>query len=218
MKEGSTPTSTEAPEATEATEPATKRPRRHPSGPFERMDSDSDETLIERWRAHEDDGAFTELVHLHQRDAYRLAYRIAGNHEDAHDLAQEAFVRVHRGLKSFRGESSFKTWLYRIVVNLSLNHVRKMRKERDGHVDIDGVALPVAPRALQAVLQEETRVRLEGAIEKLPEKQKKTLILKVFHELKYVEIAAVMSCSVGTAKANFFHAVQSLKREMGGLG
>ena len=159
----------------------------------------------------------TVTIHVikigHRKDVYALAYRISGNHEDAHDLAQDAFVRVYKGLAAFRGEASFRTWLYRIVFNLSLNHARKTRRETQGRVDIEDVALPVAPRGLDSVLEGEAKERLHGAIGKLPEKQRKTLILKVFHELKYVEIARVMSCSVGTAKANFFHAVQSLKRE-----
>ena len=174
-----------------------------------------DEELVKRFREQADEAAFTELVERHQRDVNRLAYRIAGNHEDAHDLAQEAFVRVYRGIAKFRGEAAFKTWLYRIVVNLSLNHLRKSKREREGRVNVEDVALPVAARALTDVLSAEARERIQGAIGRLPEKQKKTLILKVFHELKYVEIARVMSCSVGTAKANFFHAVQSLKREVG---
>ena len=174
-----------------------------------------DDALITRFREDGDESAFEELVERHRRDVYHLAFRVAGNHEDANDLSQEAFVRVYRALPRFRGESSFKTWLYRIVLNLSLNHVRSARREREGRVDVDGVTLPVAAQGLTLVLQGETRRILEGAIEKLPPKQKKTLILKVFHELKYVEIARVMSCSVGTAKANFFHAVKSLKREMG---
>ena len=176
---------------------------------------ESDETLVERFRENGDERAFTALVERHRRDVYRLAWRMSGNHDDAHDLSQEAFVRVYKSLGRFRGDAAFKTWLYRIVVNLSLNHVRKSRKESLGRVDVDDVVLPVQAVGLGQVIAAEAREELHGAIEKLPEKQRKTLILKVFHELKYVEIARVMSCSVGTAKANFFHAVQSLKREMG---
>jgi len=177
---------------------------------------ETDLELIRRFCDQGDEAAFNALVGRHQRDVYRLAYRIASNHEDAHDLSQEAFVRVYRKLGDFRGDAAFKTWLYRIVVNLSLNHVKKTNKERKTHVDIDGVVIAVAPRGLHAALEAESRERLRGAIRKLPDKQRKTLILKVFHDLKYTEIAGVMKCSVGTSKANFFHAVKALKKQLGG--
>jgi len=176
---------------------------------------DSDTTLIERFRLHGDETAFNQLVERHKRDAYRLAYRVAGNHEDAHDLAQEAFIRVYRSLERFRGDSSFRTWLYRIVMNLSLNHVKRARRHTDGHVAVEDVSLPVPARGLTSVLAEEERRRLSDAIERLPERQRRTLILKTYEELKYTEISAIMGCSVGTAKANFFHAVRGLRRLLG---
>ena len=178
------------------------------------MTVDSDEQLIERFRTDGDEGAFNELVERHQRDVYRLAFRLAHNQEDAHDLGQEAWVRVYRSLGRFRGESSFRTWLCRIVMNVGLNHLRKTRHDREQRTRIEEVSLPVAPTGLSDVLDAEARVRLEGAIDRLPEKQRRTLVLKVFQELKYTEIAEVMGCSVGTAKANFFHAVRSLKRQL----
>lgn len=177
-----------------------------------------DETLIARFRDHGDDLAFNQLVVRHQRDVYRLAHRMAGDHDDAHDLAQEAFVRVYRSLDRFRGDSAFKTWLYRIVVNLSLNHIKRTRRESLSRVDLDDVSLPVAARSLDLLVEAESSEQVRGAIAKLPQRQKQTLILKVFHELKYTEIARIMKCSVGTAKANFFHAVQRLRREMGNPG
>ena len=176
--------------------------------------TDQDRTLIERFCSNGDESAFNQIVERHQRDVYRLAYRFAGNHEDAHDLAQEAFVRVYKSLDKFRGDARFKTWLYRIVVNLSLNHVNRAKKQRDRQVAVDDVNLPVAATSLQDVIQQQTREQLHGAIRTLPEKQRKTLILKVFQELKFTEVARVMKCSVGTAKANYFHAVKGLKRRL----
>lgn len=175
-----------------------------------------DDTLIERFRQEGDEHAFTELVLRHQREVYRLAFRLSGNHEDANDLSQEAFVRVYRSLARFRGESSFRTWLYRIVMNVSLNHIRRAKREHMSSLATDGseFAVAVAPRALDELVRGERSEQLQRAIEHLPDKQRKTLVLKVFHELKYTEIASVMSCSVGTAKANFFHAVQALKRRI----
>ena len=173
-----------------------------------------DAELIARFRDQADESAFNLLVERHQRDVYRLAYRYAGSHEDAHDLAQEAFVRVHRGLARFRGDARFKTWLYRIVVNLGLNHVERRKRELQGRVSLDDVTLEVAPRGELDVLAEEARSELRAAISELPDRQRKTVILKVFHELRFKDVAAVMKCSVGTAKANYFHALRGLRRRL----
>lgn len=175
---------------------------------------ESDESLVERFQLAGDEEAFRALVERHRRDVYRLAYRVSGNHEDAHDLSQESFVRVYRSLKSFRRDSAFRTWLYRIVMNLSLNHLKKRGREKTSPLGESEELLRVEPSGLSLLLAGERSRHLKAAIDRLPPRQKQTLILKVFRELKYVEIASVMRCTVGTAKANFFHAVRALRREL----
>jgi len=177
-----------------------------------------DSILVERCR-HGDEGAFNQLVERHKREAYRIARRLTGSHEDARDLAQDAFIRCYHSLENFRGECSFRTWLHRIVVNLGLNELKSPRVRRRAEMP-EGLMdrLPAGGDGADpaADLERARRSeRLKAAIDRLPPKQKQTLTLKVYGELKYEEISKVMRCPVGTAKANFYHAVKRLRELMG---
>jgi RNA polymerase sigma-70 factor (ECF subfamily) len=157
--------------------------------------------------------AFDVLVTRHQRAVYRLCYRFVGNHDDAADLAQEVFLRAYRGLRGFKGDSALATWLYRIAVNVSLNRVSVKAPPTE---TLDGSG-PIAARAqdpVVALIREETAVRVRSAVARLPNKQRVTLILRVYHELSHKEIASVLGTSVGAVKANFFHALNNLKRTL----
>ena len=159
--------------------------------------------------------AFDLLVARHQRDVYRLCYRYVGNHEDAHDMAQEAFLKAYRGLKSFRGDSAFSTWLYRIAVNTCLNF-RAARRPAAVAVPEE---LPDAGEAAgERLVRRERERQVRAAVERLPEKQRATLILKVYHELTHEEVARVLGSTVGTVKANLFHALANLRRGMAKTG
>ena len=155
--------------------------------------------------------AFDVLVSRHQRSVYRLCYRFVNNHEDAADLAQDVFLRAYRGLRSFRGESTLATWLYRIAVNLSLNRVAARPPLTQS---LDGIAhLADRPRdPAAALIREETAARVRAAVARLPGRQRATLILRVYHDLSHQEIAAVLGTSAGAAKANFFHALTNLRK------
>lgn len=155
--------------------------------------------------------AFDVIVERHRRVVYQLCYRFVGNHEDAADLAQDVFVRAFKGLGSFKGNSSFTTWMYRIGVNTCLNRVAVKRPVTE--------SIDVAPRIddravdpLHAVMRDERAAVVRRAIEKLPPKQRATLVLRVYQELSHEEIARVLGSSVGAVKANFFHALGNLKR------
>jgi RNA polymerase sigma-70 factor (ECF subfamily) len=162
--------------------------------------------------------AFDTLVERHQRHVYLLCYRFAGNHEDASDLAQDVFVRAYRGLKTFKGQASVGTWLYRIGVNVCLNRVAA-KTVKPGPLEPllaasdERIASP-AESATEALLRDERAVRVRAAIARLPKKQRSTLILRIYHELPHDEIAAILGSSVGAVKANFFHALNNLKRIM----
>lgn len=169
--------------------------------------------LTDRARRGEE-GAFDALVHRYKKDVYRLAYRFAGNAEDAHDLAQDAFLKAYLSLSDFRGDASFKTWIYRITMNLSINHVRSAAVSRKSDVPAEELDPAKSGKILSSILSSEMGDRLREAIDMLPPRQRETLVLKVYHDLKYTEIAEVMGCSVGTAKANFFHAVGHLRKAL----
>ena len=162
-------------------------------------------------------GAFDLVVERHRRSVYMLCWRFVGNHEDASDLSQDIFLRAFRGLRSFRGQSSLATWLYRIGVNVCLNRVRaKTPLERitesiedRQHVDTRSES------ASDHLLRMERGARVRAAIAELPRKQRATLILRMYHEMSHQEIADVLGSSVGAVKANFFHALGNLKKHLG---
>ena len=173
---------------------------------------DEDLNLITRTEAGERE-AFNDLVRKYQKPLYALLYRMVGNPEDASDLLQKALVKAFTGLKSFERRSTFKTWLYQIAINLAKNVYRD--RARIEQVPIDNVVIRRNPRTIENLIIKENRQLLRQALANLPEKQRITLMLRVQEEKKFEEIADIMGCSLGTAKANFHHAVQKLKVLMG---
>jgi RNA polymerase sigma-70 factor (ECF subfamily) len=171
-----------------------------------RLRRDDREAIEQSQRGERD--AFDRLVERYQRDVYRLCYRYLNNHEDASDVAQEAFLRAYRAIRSFRGDSSFATWLYRIAVNACLNF-RAAR--RPTTTEVPEVADPRAGAQEHLEHDEQSR-RVREAVSRLPEKQRATVILKVYHELTHEEVARVLGSSVGTVKASLFHALGNLRK------
>jgi RNA polymerase sigma-70 factor, ECF subfamily len=155
--------------------------------------------------------AFDVIVERHRRGVYQLCYRYVGNHEDAADLAQDAFVRAFKGLKGFKRESSLSTWLYRITINVCLNRVslKTPRMTAIGPIDRPDVRME---RADAKLLREERAAEVRAAIAQLPRKQRATLILRIYHDLPHEQIAGILGSSVGAAKANLFHALANLKK------
>lgn len=159
--------------------------------------------------------AFDLLVARYQKPIYRLCYRYVNNHDDANDLAQEVFLKAWRAIGRFRGDSAFSTWLYRIAVNACLNF-RALR--RPATSELPESLVDPRPGASAAVEREDEAGRVRAAVRRLPQKQRATLILKVFHELTHEEVAQVLGSTVGTVKSNLFHALSNLRREMAGTG
>jgi RNA polymerase sigma-70 factor (ECF subfamily) len=174
------------------------------------MDEDLD--LINRTAAG-DREAFNELVLKYQKPLYYLLYRMVSNHEDASDLLQKTFVKAFTGLGSFQRRSTFKTWLYQIAINLAKNVYRDRSKAQQ--VPIDDVIIRRDPRTLEALIQKESRLLLRQALAGLPEKQRMTVMLRIQEGRTFEEIAEIMQCSLGTAKANYHHGVRKLKTMMG---
>jgi RNA polymerase sigma-70 factor, ECF subfamily len=180
--------------------------------PLERL---SDTTLVELSLTGRTE-AFDQIVERHRRHVYQLCYRFVGNHEDASDLAQDVFVRAFRGLKGFRGHSSLGTWLYRIGVNVCLNRVKTktpIMEPLDPRQHVDRSESPA-----DRLLTHERAARVRAAIARLPRKQRATLVLRMYHQLSHQEIADVLGSSVGAVKANFFHALGALKKQLVGRG
>jgi len=142
---------------------------------------------------------------------HSLARRMTGFEGDPDELTQDVFVRAFKGLGSFKGNSSFSTWIYRIGVNTCLNRVAVKRPATES-IDASPRADDRAVDPLHAVMRDERALVVRRAIEKLPPKQRATLVLRVYQELSHEEIARVLGSSVGAVKANFFHALGNLKR------
>ncbi len=155
-----------------------------------------------------DVGAFEELVKRYQVSIYNLVFRLVRNEGAAADVAQMAFIKAYEGLRSFRGGSSFKTWLYRIAINLSKNYLRDQgrRKEDLGEVDTTSASNP-----LEVLIEDERRQLFHKAFKTLSARQRLVVKLKVDEGMGYREIAKIMGCSVGTVKASFHYACARLR-------
>jgi RNA polymerase sigma-70 factor, ECF subfamily len=153
--------------------------------------------------------AFDRLVERYQRQVYRLCYRYVNNHHDANDMTQEAFVKAFRALSRFRGDSGFATWLYRIAVNTCLNFKAAPKPEKE---PLSDTMADLSPDASDQMETDERSRLVREAVTRLPEKQRATLILKVYHELSHQEVAEIVGASVGTVKANLFHALGNLRK------
>ena len=157
----------------------------------------------------EETTTFEELVREHRGRIYGICYRYVGNPADAEDLAQDVLLKVYRGLPTFRGDASLSTWIYRIAVNTCLNWISS-RKGRTDELPKDLLDKGLSP--VERLFEREVKELVQAAIRKLPDRQRMTRVLRVYEELTHKEIAEVMSCPVGTAKANFFFALKNLRK------
>ena len=176
---------------------------------------DADALLVARFRDG-DARAFEELVRRYRRAIWHLALRYLRDRHEAEDVAQRAFVRAFEKIVHFRGDASFRTWLYRITVNLSLNHLRDHAREKPRPIDEDALTVAGPDTAGGDATPDAQRRarRLRESIEQLPPKQRLVMELRVFEELPFREVAAVAECSEDSAKANFHHALKRLRELM----
>lgn len=182
-------------------------------------EAETDEALVAAFQAG-DASAFDELVMRHRRQIHRVCRGILKSPEQADEACQDAFVKAWQGLARFKGESTFKTWMYRIGMNAA--HDMRAREATQARVrDESAREAPILARAVRPsdpVAHEQELGILREAIARLPDRQRETLLLKVQGDLKYTEISEILGCPVGTAKANFHHAVQNLKRQLATSG
>ena len=184
-----------------------------------------EERLIARLRAGNLE-TFEELVNHFERPVYSLCYRLLGDAEDARDAAQETFLKVYRGVSSFRGESGLKTWIYRIAINQAMNQRRWWRRRhRDETVSLDlsrndsdttlGNSLP-APLASpeQMAIAGERERRIMSALAEIKQEYRVALILREIEELSYEEIAETLGISIGTVKSRIARGREELRRRV----
>jgi RNA polymerase sigma-70 factor (ECF subfamily) len=170
----------------------------------------SDAELLAAFRAG-DHEAFAALVRRYQRPVLAIARRFCRDDDDAEDLAQRAFINASNRAGGWRG-GSFKSWLFRIVVNLAKNHLRDMARfdrsdeaqEREGE--------PTAPDAEERIATAQRQRALRDAVARLPRRQREVLLLRIDGDLPFAEIAVTLGITEVNAKVNFHHAVQNLKK------
>ncbi len=166
-------------------------------------------------------GAFEELVRRYRNDVFALAYHYVRNREEAWDLAQEVFVKAHGGLKSFRGESSFKTWLLRITANRCKDFFKKRRLRTVALETPDGEMVDLPAPGQQPDQQAESQelgVAIDAALKSLPEKHRTAIVLREMQGLSYEDMAQVMQCSIGTVMSRLHHARKKMQKVLVEMG
>ena len=184
-----------------------------------------DEDLVALAR-RSDQRAIEDLVHRYQQKAYAIAYHFTdGNVQDAEDFTQEAFLRAFQNLETFRGDSSFYTWFYRILVNVCLdgrrqrNRLQKIflpwqRKSTEKRLSPEERPDPEAhERSLKSISEKELSRDIREAVKSLPEKQRLAFELKALHGMSIQEAASVMGTAEGTVKSHLFRATQFLREK-----
>lgn len=180
-----------------------------------------DLTLVQRVQQG-DRRAFDQLVLRYQHKVLKLVMRYMRNHAEAEDIAQEAFLKAYRAIHSFRGDSAFYTWIYRIAINTAKNAlVAAKRRPLDYNFDLQDpeqnerngrLRDEATPESL--LLTEEIRETVDAAIGALPEDLRRAVVLREYEGLSYEEIAAVMACPVGTVRSRIFRAREAIDRQL----
>lgn len=173
-----------------------------------------------------DAAAFTTLVSKYQDKVYNACWRLCGHVEDARDLTQEAFFRAYQGIATFKGQSGFYTWLFRIAVNLALSHRRKASyrtaQSLDGPVGygsqadplVARMADPSAPNPSARTMQTELQGQIEAALESLEPEYRTVVVLRDIEGMDYAQIAAVLEVAVGTVKSRLHRARAALRERL----
>ena len=181
----------------------------------------SDLELVRRVQRGER-GAFDLLVLRYQHRVVKLVARLLRDPTEAEDVAQEAFVKAYRAISSFRGDSAFYTWLYRIAVNTARNTMAsRQRRPLDYEADLSESEQSVVESRMRhgdtpeaAALSEEIHQTVNRAVEDLPEDLRTAIILREIEGLSYEEIAAAMDCPVGTVRSRIFRAREAIDRSL----
>ncbi len=180
----------------------------------------TDDRILVKRAKQGDLGAYDELVRRYQERIYATIYHMTANHEDANDLAQEAFIKAYRALRSFKGDSSFFTWVYRIAINKTINFLKQRKKRTqmslndldfNAEHDPDLVALISDKTPRRDLNLSELQERLNTAMLKLSEVHRVVVTLHDVQGLSHEEISKIMDCNTGTVRSRLFYARQQLQ-------
>ena len=169
--------------------------------------------------------SFEELVARHRDKIYARAYSMMRNEDEALDLSQEAWVKGWQRLKQFHGESSFATWLTRIVINLCLDQLRKRKRQQAESIEelseesggVERLMPVVTANPTERLERAELRQRIDQALAQLSHEHRTVLVLHEFEEMEYKQIAKTMDCSIGTVMSRLFYARRKLAVLLAGL-
>jgi RNA polymerase sigma factor (sigma-70 family) len=191
-----------------------------PAPPPEETASAVDEAVLVRKARRGDLEAYDELIRRYQERIYATIYHMTSNHEDANDLAQEAFIKAFHALKSFKGGSSFYTWVYRIAVNKTINFLKQRKNKTqislddldfNAEHDPDLVALTSEKTPRREINLSELQEKLNVAMQKLSEPHRLVVTLHDVQGQSHEEIAKIMQCNIGTVRSRLFYARQQLQ-------
>jgi RNA polymerase sigma-70 factor (ECF subfamily) len=190
----------------------------HESGRFD-LAAMADEALVAHVRSGEMH-AFDELVRRYRNDVFALSYHFVRSREEAWDISQEVFIKAHRALDRFRGESSFKTWLMRITANQSKDFLKKRKLSTVAFDDAlrEGDAPSPAMGPAHELEARELGQAIQKALDKLPVKHRLAFVLREFEGLTYEEMAEVMECNLGTVMSRLHHARKKLQKSLLQMG
>jgi RNA polymerase sigma-70 factor (ECF subfamily) len=188
-------------------------------------DDSPDALLLEGLRTG-DERSYEELVQRFQHPVYNLVYRLATDPGDAADIVQEVFLKVFRGIGSFRGQCSLKTWIYRIAVNEAHNNRRRFSRKRGHEVGLDedqGEGLTFdqvlpdhSPSPFDVASDQETHAAIEAALQRIKPNFRSALVLREVEGLSYEEIADVLQVNLGTVKTRILRGREALRQELNG--
>jgi len=156
-----------------------------------------------------------ELVSRHHGSVFRTALGILHDEDGASDVAQEAFLKAFRGLRGFRGDASFKTWLLTIAANEARGVLRKARRRREVALQAAGPVPSTEAAVDDAMEKTEEANRIREFLTGLPEKQKQAVTLRIFEGLSFREIGEIIGSSEGAARVNYHHGIRRLRERMG---
>ena len=173
--------------------------------------------LIER-ASSGDPSAFNRLMEQHEHRMYAVALRMCANREDAQDCLQEAMLRVYRAIGSFKGQSSFSTWIYRITMNTCLDELRRRKNRQntslDGLLDMGWAPVDGGSGPEKQALMREVREKMNGAIRELPDDMRAAIVLRDVQGFSYDEIAQMLEINVGTIKSRISRGREKLREKL----
>ncbi len=184
--------------------------------------NDIDKLLVKRSKSG-DIEAFEQLIFDYQKKAYNIALRVMGNQEDAKDMCQEAFIRIFKSIEGFKEQSSFSTWMYRIVTNVCLDEIRKKKKietvsldgtyeTENGQIHFETASDDDTPE--EAYIRTEKKRIVLKSINELSEEYKTVIVLRDIQGFSYEEIANILCCSIGTVKSRINRGRNTLKDKL----